>query len=243
VSSPIAVNVVNTVITDSAVNHDITSTTKCQPSLAHAPLAAYPEFPPGQWQKCGEPPLIAEVTSQSDIPPWRKSVGGTGLPAAKPRESRSVPYQPVDVIKGNGKTGLFPNRQWCQDNTLPIHGTVLILFSGPKSNKANLQHALRKLKLKVEAYDLLDGSDLADDAIWVPIRLKLEANFYSAFFASPPCNSFSRLRGSDSTGPQRVRSVDGPERYGLDSNSPEDKQNTVACTISLPQGAALLLTV
>ena len=70
----------------------------------------------------------------------------------------------------------------------------------------------------------MDGADLSDDAVWFPIKLKLETGFYSAIFASPPCNSFSRLRGSDTTGQQRVRSVEGPERYGLNSNSPADKE-------------------
>ena len=100
----------------------------------------------------------------------------------------------------------------------------MILFSGPRSNPANLQHSLKALNLNVEAYYLVDGMDLSDNAVWDPIKLKLESGFYSAIFASPPCNSFSRLRGSDTTGPQRVRSVEGPERYGLNANSPADKE-------------------
>ena len=192
--------------------------------------------PPGKCQKVGHAPIITDVmhygtSSSSTSPvqhgtsctaPWRKAAGGTGLPQARPRSSLVNPGSAATEPwnKYNAKCGLYPQKQ--PINTLT--GTVLILFSGPKSNPSNLQHALRKLNLSVEAYDLVDGADLLDDAIWDPIKLKLETGYYSAVFASPPCNSFSRLRGSDTTGPQRVRSVEGPERYGLDSNSPADKE-------------------
>ena len=205
-----------------------------EPKLAldsyHTPLVVNPvlEGPPGKWQKCDDPPLLDPYT-RVPIPvmstaaplPWRKSAGGTGLPAAKPRLSSGNPEPPPEPWnKLNGKCGLYPQ----QPDITPQFSTVLILFSGPSSNPANLQHALRKLNLKVEAYDILDGANLADNAIWEPIKVKLAAGFYSAVFASPPCNSFIRLRGSDTTGPQRVRSVEGPERYGLNTNSPKDKE-------------------
>ena len=142
---------------------------------------------------------VSGSLSSADSPPWR----------------RAVTYFP------NLKCGLHPQPV---PPTITAGSTVPILFSSPRSNSANLQHSLRKLNINVEAYDLVDGSDLADDAVWGPIKRKLKAGFYAAIFASPPCNSFSRLRGSDTTGPQRVRSVEGKERYGLDSNSPADKE-------------------
>ena len=179
-----------------------------QPNLAHAIPAAYPETPPGKWQKCGGPPqldpyynvpavspepIIQQISLhetigtafpnaapgnslKSETAPWRKSVGGTGLPAAKPRLDKGIFEQPWNKL--NGKCGLYPQ---VPPPTIPKYGTILILFSGPSSNPANLQHALRKLNLKVEAYDLVDGSDLADDAIWNPIKLKLETVFMLRF--------------------------------------------------------------
>ena len=177
--------------------------------------ATLPEAPPGKWQKLADPSPSTAATSSSsistvvdpykDMPtlssddttskssftaPWRKSAGGTGLPAAKPKVTQGSTSTPWNKLTSQPTS-----------TSSTATGTILILFSGPKSNPANLQHSLRKLGLEVDAYDLVDGADLADDAIWIPIKNRLEGGYYSAVFASPPCNSFSRLRGSDTTGP------------------------------------------
>ena len=85
------------------------------------------------------PGLIEDPTvATSFTAPWRKSAGGTGLPAAKTKAW---------------------NKLTLPSNTRIATGNILILFSGPKANPQNLQHALRKLGLNVDAYDLVDGSD------------------------------------------------------------------------------------
>ena len=133
--------------------------------------------PPYDAIPLGTPRRIHPMGSQLYPPPtapWRKSEGGTGLPAAKPRSSPCNPGSSTDhftksssstalpvsvprVLNGNVeqpwnklnvKCGLYPS---LPQVTLPMHGTVLILSSGPSSNPANLQHSLRSLNLKVEA--------------------------------------------------------------------------------------------
>ncbi len=65
-------------------------------------------------------------------------------------------------------------------------------------------------------FDLRNGPeyDLADDAVWMPIRERLLVGFCSACFAPPPCSTFSRLR-SVPGGPGPLRGLSGRGRYGL----------------------------
>ena len=102
---------------------------------------------------------------------------------------------------------------------------ALLLFSGPLSNPHNLSHALQRIGIATDTYDVCNSSaqDLSDDAVWDPIERKLQEGKYACLFAPPPCNSFSRLRGLPA-GPPAVRSPNGPERYGLRNLSPKDSE-------------------
>ena len=102
---------------------------------------------------------------------------------------------------------------------------VLILFAGPASNPDNLQHLMREAGLDVDPFDLDQGraGDLSDDAIWDPIYQNLLKGHFDALFASPPCSSFSRLRGSPN-GPPAVRGVTGPDRYGFRTLDPKQSE-------------------
>ena len=93
---------------------------------------------------------------------------------------------------------------------------VLMLFAGPSSNPHNLQHLLRARGLAVEPIDVCDDkyNNLVDDAVWDRVYARAVAVEYAALMASPPCSSFSRLRGLPN-GPPVLRSATGRERYGL----------------------------
>ena len=109
------------------------------------------------------------------------------------------------------------------DTSGVVTAKVLILFSGPKSRPDNLQHVLRALHLEVEACDVIDGSNLADDSIWDPIFKRLSAGEFAAVFAAPPCSTFSRLR-SIPGGPRVLRGISGADCYGLASLPNELKE-------------------
>ena len=84
--------------------------------LAKALKPVHPEAPPGKWQKQGE--AIADPYPSTDVPPmdkalyygmrsapWRKSEGGTGLPAATHRSNHSQPAQRSELNINNGSSG------------------------------------------------------------------------------------------------------------------------------------------
>ena len=102
-----------------------------QAILANSNDREHLEPPPGKWQRCGDLPSAARTTTVPPPPviiqdqysgtassstatadnaqsyytaPWRKSEGGTGLPAAQPRfDSFQRPWN-----KLNTKCGLYP---------------------------------------------------------------------------------------------------------------------------------------
>ena len=102
---------------------------------------------------------------------------------------------------------------------------LLVLVSGPKGRPDGIQHLASKAGWGVEAYDSVNGADhnLADDAVWDPIRLKLESGGFDAVLASPPCTTASRLRKAGG-GPPPLRGTEGRQRYGLPDLSIKDKE-------------------
>ena len=107
----------------------------------------------------------------------------------------------------------------------PKPHAALVLFAGPSSNPHNIQHLLRARGIRVDSYDITEGDhqNIADDAVWDPIMARLKAGDYAVLLASPPCSSFSRLRGTPG-GPPALRAVDGPGRYGLPELSVSQKE-------------------
>ena len=63
--------------------------------------------------------------------------------------------------------------------------TVLILFSGRQNVSGNLESCLTIFGVHVEAFDLVNGSnlDLSDDAIWEPLHMRIvNGEFAAAHF-------------------------------------------------------------
>lgn len=67
---------------------------------------------------------------------------------------------------------------------------------------------------KVGTYLMDPQYDLADDAYWDPFLAHVLANEFSGILASPPCNTYSRLRNKLG-GPPPPRGIVGRDRYGL----------------------------
>jgi hypothetical protein len=74
-------------------------------------------------------------------------------------------------------------------------------------------------------FDVENGPqfDLADDAAWDPLVVRVRASEFAAAFASPPCTTYSKLR-SRPGGPPPVRGVAGACRYGLPGLSVANKE-------------------
>ena len=104
--------------------------------------------------------------------------------------------------------------------------SLLILFAGPSSNEGNLAFHFQLLGYTVVTYDVLDGpqNDLLDDAVWDPIYSRIQGGEFKALIASPPCGTFSRLRGLPN-GPPKLRGLAGGERYGLPNLTPQQKDH------------------
>ena len=94
---------------------------------------------------------------------------------------------------------------------------VLFLFSGPASRSDGLAAELLRLAgISTDEADILnehlDDQDILDDAVWGRVRQRLAADVYGHVFASPPCRTFSELRGFG-PGPVILRDWDYP--YGF----------------------------
>ena len=101
---------------------------------------------------------------------------------------------------------------------------ILILCGGPNVREVSLYNLFISAGFECVNYDRLNGQqfDLVDDAVKDKILHDIAAGEYAAAFASPECCSFSKLHNLP--GPPPLRTVDGPERYGIASNSPEQKE-------------------
>lgn len=180
-------------------------------------------------------PLTASNTDSPNLDPYynmpkliqsgdgasRDTLTTFSKPAPGPSPSTdSPPWR--NTTYPNLKCGVHPQ---VRPPKVAAPATTLILFSGPKSNPVNLQHPLRKLNINVEAYDLKGGSNLADDAIWTPIKRKLESGFYAAVFASPPTGPILRVHSA------YVQWLDLNVMAFIPIHQPT--RSTCVCTISL----------
>jgi hypothetical protein len=93
---------------------------------------------------------------------------------------------------------------------------VLLLCAGPDERDLSLVNLLRKCGADGENWDLQNGPqfDLADDATWDPLVVRVRSKEFAAAFASPPCTTASRLRNKPG-GPPPLRGLTGAARYGL----------------------------
>ena len=121
------------------------------------------------------------------------------------REMSSTTEQPPPQISGNNK--------------------VLIICSGPSTNENNLQKYLQQLGMDVVAFDIIDGihMDITDDSVWDPLFADIRNGKFAAVVASPPCSTFSRLRGIPG-GPPILRGISGPAVYGLRTLTPKQQE-------------------
>jgi hypothetical protein len=136
---------------------------------------------------------------------------------------------------------------------------VLYLFAGAKRH-SSLAGCLRSaskrtgLKINTKEVDILQGGrghDLLRKATRRTLILAVQRGRFDMVVASPPCNTFSRARGSNSQGPPQVRSkvhprgfpwLSGPRaRQVEDSNTLLDfTTDILKAQLQRPSGLALL---
>ena len=92
--------------------------------------------------------------------------------------------------------------------------TLLHLFSGAQ-RWSDCGHVLHVEKEK--------GSDLLSNDVFGMILQAVLSGSLEGCVGGPPCNTVSACRMADDGGPRQVRSREGPERYGLYSNTPAEQ--------------------
>jgi len=92
---------------------------------------------------------------------------------------------------------------------------ILILCGGPNNREVSLYNLFTAAGYECVNYDRLNGQqfDLVDDVVKDEILRDIAAGEYVAAFASPECCTFSKLHNLP--GPPPLRTVEGPERYGI----------------------------
>ena len=77
----------------------------------------------------------------------------------------------------------------------------------------------------MDYFDVVNGQeqDLADQVLFDELLGRVKRRHYDAGMCSPPCSTFSRIRGKGK-GPRALRSASGPGRYGLPGLTPEEKE-------------------
>ncbi len=105
------------------------------------------------------------------------------------------------------------------DGKLPRR--VLFLFSGREDRPDGIKAMLALACIECECVDTENAqahlreqadSDLLAEDLWTRLRLRMQGGKYGIGILSPPCSTFSYLRGRG-PGPRKVRSVEYP--YGL----------------------------
>lgn len=106
---------------------------------------------------------------------------------------------------------------------------ILYAFSGPQGRAdgfevwARRAGAAKRLNVKVNMLDLVNGKDLADEITWQGVLKSLEEDKVHASLWSPPCSTFSVVRTLPG-GPPVLRGPTGVELYGLKHLKPEHKE-------------------
>ena len=103
------------------------------------------------------------------------------------------------------------DNDWSPKRTKP---RLLYLYSGP-SRPDSVKHFAEGLGWEVTEVDIeaTPSMDLLDADVWDGLLTKVEAGYYDAALASPPCGTFSVAR-SEQQGPRPLRRATGPELFG-----------------------------
>ena len=103
---------------------------------------------------------------------------------------------------------------------------VLYLYSGPHRPNDGLARYLRDMGADCVCVDreFNESHVLLDQTFWE--MCKADFDKYDSWMSSPPCSSFTPARRGQG-GPEPLRGVQGPERYGLRNLRPEDKKKVV----------------
>ena len=91
-------------------------------------------------------------------------------------------------------------------------GTALYLFAGPK-RRSTIGSILRKRGWEVHEVDILQDPrrfDLSKQSVQKQILDKIKTRTYSLVLASPPCDTFSRVKFSNHWGPRPTRTAAYP---------------------------------
>ena len=155
-------------------------------------------------------PTEPRVSLEEEVPPSNDSAcnDGEDLQGSSLANSNNVPFS--DVV---GVTESMKQR-----------GKVLYLFSGPTRHRDGVETFLRAEGIQCKCLDTeisLDH-DLLDQANWDSVWKDLDE--YEGRLLSPPCGTFSAARRKGDSGPQPLRSSDGPGRYGLPNLRPAEKE-------------------
>ena len=92
---------------------------------------------------------------------------------------------------------------------------ILILCDGPNDRDVSLHNLFISAGFECVNYDRLNGQhfDLVDDVVKDKILHDIAAGEYVAAFARPECSTFSKLHHLPA--PPPLRTVEGPDRYGI----------------------------
>ena len=101
-------------------------------------------------------------------------------------------------------------------------GTLLHLFSGVQQWR-DCGHVLHVEKE--------NGGDLLSNDIFGMVLEAVLAGGVEGCVAGPPCNTSSACRTAADGGPRQVRARDGPERYGMSSNTPQEQAGVDDATV------------
>ena len=100
--------------------------------------------------------------------------------------------------------------------------TLLHLFSGVQQRR-DCGHVLHVEKE--------NGGDLLSNDIFGMVLEAVLAGGVEGCVAGPPCNTSSACRMAADGGPRQVRARDGPERYGMSSNTPQEQAGVDDATV------------
>ena len=104
-------------------------------------------------------------------------------------------------------------------------GIRLLSLCGGPTRDDGLDVFVRQWGAEIDTYDLEISSshDLVDEAVWQPIRAKLEDGFYHGGANAPPCGTFCGNRGFG-PGPRVLRDEFPPGIYGRPGLRPAEHE-------------------
>lgn len=116
---------------------------------------------------------------------------------------------------------------------------ILYLFGGPYRPSDGFEKFCQQLGSQCEQVDIEfnPDHDLTSQSFWDHLSARLDD--FDAYLISPPCSTFTAARNDEDGGPGKLRSVEGPGRYGLGNLNPEDKHKVRIGTLLALRGHAV----